>query len=195
MEKANATSLAEASVSRGGNHIEGGMAMGQYHVECHGPDGKLKWADDIENTVMNEGKNSMLTAHLKTTTTMVGPFLGLISSVSYSSVPVVGDTMASHATWTEAGTTNAPQWTTPASGARGSPTFAAASGGSIAFTSAVTFTISTSGTIKGCFLVASTGAVATNLSTAGSLWSAGLFASDKIVSAADTLSVSYSTSL
>lgn len=153
-----------------------------------------KWNEDFENTVVTEGKTAMLEAGFRTTTTVVGPYLGLISSVSYSTI-VAGDTMASHAGWLEAGTTNAPQWTTPASGARGSPTMAAASAGSIAFSSAVSFSISTSGTIKGCFLVFSTGAVATNLSTAGKLWSAGLFSADKVVSNGDTLSVSYSTSL
>lgn len=153
-----------------------------------------KWNENFENTVVTEGKTSMLEAGLRTTTTVVGPYLGLISSTSYSAISAA-DTQASHAGWLEAGTTNAPQWTTPASGARGSPTLAAASGGSIAFSSAVSFSISTSGTVKGCFLVFSTGAVATNLSTAGKLWSAGLFSADKVVSNGDTLSVSYSTSL
>ena len=231
MEKANAVEAIGASVARGGNVIEGGMAIGQFSAINIGPREKFrdeyikirrqaeelylkgkhiaarmlltsydwmlepKWNEDFANTVMNEGKNHMLEAGLRTTTTVVGPFLGLISSASYASVPVVGDTMASHATWTEAGTTNAPQWTSPASGARGAPTMAAASAGSMAFSSAVSFSISTSGTIKGCFLVTGTGAVATNLSTAGKLWSAGLFAADKVVSNGDTLSVSYSTSL
>ena len=126
--------------------------------------------------------------------TTVGPFLGLISSVSWSTV-AVGDTMGSHAGWLEAGTTNAPQWTTPASGARATPTMASAGSGSKAFSSAVSFSISTSGTIKGCFLVFGSGAVVTNLSTAGTLYSAGTFASDKVVSNGDTLSVNYSTSL
>lgn len=196
MESTKAVEAIGATVQRGANHIEGGLAVGRFHAECRGPDGALKWEDDFDNTVMNEGKNYMLTTALKTNqAAVVGPYLGLISSVSYSSVPVVGDTMASHATWVEAGTTNAPQWTTPASGARGSPTLAAASSGSIAFSTAVVFTISTSGTVKGCFLVYGLGAVTTNLNTSGSLWSAGLFSADKVVSAADTISVSYSTAL
>lgn len=193
-EHASATESCGASVARGGNVIEGGNAIGRYIAECYGPDGKLKWSEEFDNVVCTEGKNHMLTAGLKTTTTVVGPFLGLISSASYSAV-AAGDTMASHAGWLEAGTTNAPQWTTPASGARGSPTMAAPSGGSMSFSSAVSFSISTSGTIKGCFLVTGTGAVATNLNTGGSLWSAGLFSADKVVSNGDTLSVSYSTSL
>lgn len=194
MEKANAVESMEAGVSRGGGMIEGGMALGRFTAECRGADGELKWSEEFDNTVVTEGKNQMLEAGLRTTTTVVGPFLGLISSVSYSAISAA-DTQASHAGWTEAGTTNAPQWTTPASGARGSPTMAAASSGSMAFSSAVSFSISTSGTIKGCFLVFSTGAVTTNLSTAGKLWSAGLFSADKVVSSGDTLSVSYTTSL
>lgn len=194
MEKANAVESMEAGVSRGGQMIEGGMALGRFTAECRGADGELKWSEDFNNTVVTEGKNQMLEAGLRTTTTVVGPFLGLISSVSYTAI-AAGDTQLSHAGWVEAGTTNAPQWTTPAAGARGSPTMAAASSGSMAFSAAVSFSISTSGTIKGCFLVFSTGAVVTNLSTAGKLWSAGLFSADKVVSSGDTLSVSYTTSL
>ena len=155
---------------------------------------ETKWDESFANVVCTEGKNNMLEAGLRTSITPVGPYLGLISSASYSAV-AAADTMASHAGWLEAGTTNAPQWTTPASGARGSPTMAAASSGAMAFSSAVSFSISTSGTIKGCFLVFGTGAVTTNLSTAGKLWSAGLFSADKVVSNGDTLSVSYTTSL
>jgi hypothetical protein len=194
MENANAIDSFGAGVSRGGQVIEGGMACGFYTAECRGADGELKWTEEFENTVMNEGKNHMLTAGLKTTTTVVGPFLGLISSASYVSVPVVGDTQASHATWVEAGTTNAPQWTSPASGARQTLVPGAPSAGSTTCP-AVSFSISTSGTIKGCFVVTGTGAVATNLNTSGSLWSAGLFAADKVVSSGDTLTVTYTTSL
>jgi hypothetical protein len=194
MEKATANDIGQASVQRGAPLFEGAEAIGRYHAECRGPDGTLKWAEDFDNVVCTEGKNEMLTMALKTTTTVVGPYLGLISSASYSAV-AAADTMASHAGWLEAGTTNAPQWTTPAAGARGSPTMAAASSGSMAFSSAVSFSISTSGTIKGCFLCFSTGAVTTNLNTSGKLWSAGLFSADKVVSNGDTLSVSYTTSL
>ncbi len=193
-ENAQASACCDASVARGAGIAEGALAIGQYHVECRGPDGALKWSEDIKNVVMNEGKNAMLTMGLKTTTTVVGPFLGLISGASYTSTPVVGDTMVSHATWKEAGPSYAPEWTTPASSARQTLVPNAASAGSMACP-AVSFSISTTGTIKGCFLVMGTGASATNANTGGSLWSAGLFSADKSVSGGDTLSVSYSTSL
>ena len=197
MERMNLVASAAAMVARGASHSEDAAAHGKYHVQCHGADGKLKWEDDIENVVCTEGKNFALDQILGGTA-FVAAFLGLISSVSYTAI-VAGDTMAQIAGtngWKEAGTTNAPQWTTPASGARGTPAFSAAAAGSKATSAAVAFSISTTGTIKGCFVVIGTGAVATNLSAAGRLLSAGLFTGgDKAVGSGDTLSVTYSLAL
>lgn len=197
MEQMNAQVAAVAAVLRQSAHPEVMDAHGRYHVECRGPDGELKWADYVENVVCTEGKNFALDQILGGTA-FVAAYLGLISSVSWTAV-AAGDTMAQIAGtngWREAGTTNAPQWTTPASGARGTPSFSAAAAGSKATSAAVTFSISTSGTIKGCFVVIGTGAAATNLSTAGKLLSAGAFTGgDKVVSNGDTLSVTYSLSL
>ena len=197
MESMQAQMAAAAMVARGAFFNEGMEAHGRYHVVCHDADGNLKWEDDIENVVCTEGKNFALNQILGGTA-FVAAYLGLISSVSWSAV-AAGDTMAQLAGtngWREAGTTNAPQWTTPASGARGTPSFSAASGGVKSTSAAVTFSISTSGTIKGCFVVIGTGAVTTNLSTAGSLLSAGTFTGgDKVVGSGDTLSVTYSLTL
>ena len=61
---------------------------------------------------------------------------------------------------------------------------------------ALSFAITGSGTIKGCFLVFGTGALSTIDNTAGTLYSAGLFTGgDKVVVNTDTLNVSYSASL
>lgn len=197
MEKIHAQMSAAAAVFRSSAFAESGEAHGRYRVECRGADGALKWQDYIDNVVCTEGKNFALDQILGGTA-FVAAFIGLISSVGWSAV-AAGDTMAQIAGtngWREAGTTNAPQWTTPASGARGTPSFSAAAAGSKATSAAVTFTISTAGTIKGCFVVIGTGAVATNLSTAGRLLSAGAFTGgDKVVSGGDTLSVTYSLSL
>jgi hypothetical protein len=197
MERANIQAAASAAVHRASAFAEEAGAHGRYHVVCHGPDGSLKWEDDIENVVCTEGKNFALDQILGGTA-FVAAYLGLISSVSWSTVAAT-DVMAQIAGtngWREAGTTNAPQWTTPASGARGTPSWSAASAGSKATSAAVQFTISTSGTIKGCFVVIGTGAVATNLSTAGRLLSAGTFTGlDKTVGSGDTLSVTYSLAL
>lgn len=201
MEKANATASQGASVLRGSDMTENLHASGKYFAKCYGPDGSLKWEDTIDNVVTDVGANQLLDSAFGSGP-VAGPYLGLISSVGYTGIPVVGDTMSSHAStnhvWVEAGNgTNYPNWSTPASNARASMTFSAASGRSKAMSSAVSFVIATNGgTVKGCFVVFGTGAVATNNSTAGVLYSAGVFSGgDKAVSVGDTLQVSYSTAV
>ena len=197
MEKANAFSNQDATILRGAEQSENLHAKGLYEVECFDGNGKLKWSDHINNTVTNIGANQLLNSAFGSGP-VAGPFLGLISSVGYTGVPAVTDTMSSHPTWNEAGNgSNFPLWSTPASNARASVTFAAASNRIIALPSKAQFIIATTGgTVKGAFLVFGTGAVATNNDTNGSLYSAGLFAAgDKVVSVGDTLQVSYQTSV
>lgn len=156
---------------------------------------ELAWGATAVNTVCTVGKNLALDTFLAGSSyTVVGPFLGLISSASYSATAAT-DTMSSHSGWLEAGTTNAPQWTTPASGARATTNagWASAAAGSKALSAAKSFSISTSGTVKGAFLVYGSGAVATAMDTNGILMSAGVFSGgDKTVANLDTLNVSYS---
>lgn len=190
-EKASATDINDASVVRG--HAEKANAHGRYHVTCIDKDGNLKWEDDIENVVTTVGKNVALDAYLAGSAyTVVGPFMGLISSVSYTTGPAAADTMASHGGWTEAGGTNAPTYTAP----RKTAAWAAASAGSKSLSAPLSFAITSAGTVKGCFLVFSTGALSTIDNTAGTLYSAGLFTGgDKVVANGDTLNVSYTASL
>jgi hypothetical protein len=150
------------------------------------------WNDVFTNVVCTLGKNVMLDAALAGSAyTVVGPFMGLISSTSYTAV-AAGDTMASHAGWLEAGTTNAPTYTAP----RKTCAWSAASGGAKALSASLSFAMTGSGTVKGCFIVYGTGAVNTILSTAGTLYSAGTFTGgDQPVVNGNTLAVSYSTSL
>lgn len=188
-DKLNAHDFNDGSVIK--NHSEKAEAHGVYTAKCYDKDGKLKWEDTIDNLVTTVGKNYALDGYLQTAVTIVGPFMGLISSVSYSAI-VVGDTMASHSGWTEAGTTNAPTYTAP----RKTCAWSAAAGGSKALSSALSFTFTGSGTVKGCFIVLSTSAVSTIDSTAGTLYSAGLFSGgDKAVVNTDVLNVSYTASL
>lgn len=160
---------------------------------------EAKWSGEAKayapNLVTTVGKNLALDTLLAGSAyTTVGPYLGLISNVSYTTGPAAGDTMVSHGGWTEAGGTNAPTYTAP----RKTLSFSAASGGSKATSAAASYSI-TSGTnviVKGCFLVTGTGAVSTIDNTAGTLYSAGLFSGgDKTVSNGDTLTVSYTASM
>ena len=196
MEKINTQSFSDASVLRGSEMSEGSRVHGKYTAKCYGENGELKWEDTIDNIVTDIGANQLLDSAFAAGP-IAGPYLGLISSVGYTSIPVVGNTLSSHATWNEAGNgVNYPNWSTPAANARGTMTFSSASGRTKSLSSPISFVIATNpGTIKGCFTVFGTGAVVTNNSTVGVLYSAGLFSGgDKVVGIADTLQVSYSIS-
>lgn len=192
MEKANANESQGASLTRNGSHTECVEAHGVYNIKCFDSEGNLKWEDTAENVVTTVGKNLALDTYLAGAAyTVVGPFMGLISSVSFTAV-AAADTMTSHGGWTEAGVTNAPTYTVP----RKTAVWSAASAGSKALSASLSFAITGSGTIKGCFLVYGTGALSTVDNTAGTLYSAGLFTGgDKTVVNTDTLSVSYTASL
>jgi hypothetical protein len=191
-EKANAVHNTDASVIRNPMMTEKAEAHGKFFAQCFDKDGNLKWEDYIDNVVTTVGKNLALDTYLAGSGyTVVGPFMGLISSTSFSAV-AAGDTMASHAGWLEAGNANTPTYTAP----RKTAAWSAASAGSKALSAALSFAITGSGTVKGCFLVFGTGAVSTIDNTSGTLYSAGLFTGgDKVVANTDTLNVSYTASL
>ena len=191
-ERADAREYHDASVIRGSGIGEFADAHGRYEIECIGADGKLKWREVIDNIVQTVGKNLALDTFLAGTTyTVTGPYMSLISSTSFTAVNA-GDTMASHSGWLEAGGTNAPAY----SGNRKTATWSAAASGSKALSAALSFGITSSGTVKGAFLCYGTGASATKDDTGGVLWSAGTFTTgDKAVVNGDTLNVNYSTSL
>jgi hypothetical protein len=191
-ERAHARECNDASVIRGSGLGEQADAHGRYEIECIGADGKLKWRETIDNVVCTVGKNLALDTFLAGSAyTVTGPFMGLISSVSFTAV-AAADTMASHTGWLEAGGANAPTYT----GTRKTAAWAAAAAGAKALTAALSFAITGTGTVKGAFLCFGSGAVSTVGSTGGTLWSAGTFSGgDKAVVNGDTLNVSYSTSL
>jgi hypothetical protein len=191
-ERAQAREQNDASVIRGSGLGEHAEAHGRYEIECVGVDGKLKWRDVIENVVCTVGKNLALDTFLAGSAyTVVGPFMGLISSTSFTAV-AAGDTMASHSGWLEAGGANAPTY----SGNRKTAAWSAAASGSKALSAALSFAITGTGTVKGAFLCYGSGAVATKDNTGGVLWSAGTFSTgDRAVVNGDALNCTYSSSL
>ena len=172
---------------------EGMGVEGYYHMECRDADGNLKWEDGFPNLVVAVGKQLMLDTLLRTsgTYTTVGPFLGLISN---NTTFAAADTMTSN-TWTELTT-----YTVGGSGVRGTAVFAAASSAGTTPTNittstatAITYTMTGSATVYGCFLVTGSGAVSTFSNTSGTLYSEGNFAVAKTVTSGDTVTVTYST--
>jgi hypothetical protein len=145
------------------------------------------WSDTAPNIVTTVGGNDMLDKYLAGSAYTAAFYLGLISLVGYTGVPVLADTMASHASWTEAGLANAPTYSQSVRGT--APWSTAASGKVKAFTSALSYSITSTGTVKGSFLTT----VSTKDGATGILFSAGLFTGgDKAVNNLDTLNVSYS---
>ncbi len=190
-EKLNAKETLNMSVNTGAAQAETFSAKGSYNVSCYDSEGVLLWNEEIKNVVCTIGKNLALDTILSGSAyTVTGPYLGLISSVSWTATSAT-DTMASHSGWTEAGSTNAPTFAS-----RGTASFSSASGGSKTTSTAVSFTMTGAGTIEGCFLVYGTGAVNTIGSTAGTLLSAGAFGTGaQVVSSGNIVTVSYTLSV
>ncbi len=183
-EKASAKTSAGVGLGRKGVMSEKAEAHGRYFVECHDASGNLKFRDTIDNLVTTAGKNDALDKYLSGTSYSANFYIGLVSGTGYTTGAVAADTADNHAGWQE--DVNYSEATRPAA------VFASAAGGSKSLSAALTFSISDSTTIKGCFLAT----VSTKGGTSGILYSAGLFSGgDKIVSDGDTLSVSYTASL
>ena len=192
-EIASCGDYAVATLQANASIPEGMFQDGHYHVECRDAQGNLKWEEEFPNLVVAVGKELMFNTLLRTsgTYTTVGPFLGLINN---STTFAAADTMSSK-TWTELTT-----YTVGGSAVRGTAVFTAASSSgstpsnvTTCSAAAITYTMTGSATVYGCFLVTGTGAVSTISSTAGTLYSEGNFSTAKVVTSGDTVSVTYST--
>ena len=196
-EKQGFGDQATITLNAGANSNEVLGVEGHYHVVCHDKDGNLKWEEKFPNLVVAAGKQLLLDTLLRTsgTYTTVGPFLGL---TKVSLTPAATDTMTTLVTTNAAEFTN---YTYGGSAVRGTATFTAAtstgttpSNVTTSAAGALTYTITgAGGTVYGCFLVTGSGAVNTQSSTAGTLYSEGNFATAKVTTAGDTVSVTFST--
>ena len=83
-ELANFGDNAIALVTRGAGMANPVGMEGRYEVTCYDKDGNIKWEDYIENQVVAEGKIFMFSQLLRTSVTLVGPFMSLINSTGTS---------------------------------------------------------------------------------------------------------------
>lgn len=174
--------LGAALVRGGGTNEHIGAIKGTYHVECV-RNGEVIWSDKIDNLVTTVGKNLILDTILAGSSFTATVVMGLKGT----GTAAAGDTQASHAGWSEVGGTNAPAYT----GNRPTPSFSSAASGSKSTSAAVSFAITSSGTVAGCFI--NINGSSTKDNTTGTLLSAGDFSGgSRSVINGDTLNVTYS---
>ena len=188
IEKTKATDVVSSGLTCNTKTGEAAQATGVYRVECHDKDGNLKWEAQSKNLVVNVGLAYMAGTALTSVAQITTWYVGLYGAAS-SNNPAAGDTMASHAGWTED--------TTYSNGTRVAATFVTATTAnpSVVTNSAspAVFNINGTTTIGGAFLTS--GSVKGG--TTGTLFSAADFGSpgDRSVVNSDTLSVTYTFSL
>jgi hypothetical protein len=188
IEKTKATDVVSSGLTCNTKAGEAAQATGVYHVQCHDKDGNLKWEAQSKNLVVNVGLQYMAGSALTSVSQITTWYLGLYGAGA-SNTPAAGDTMASHAGWTEV--------TAYSNANRVTATFVTATTAnpSVVTNSAspAVFNINGTATVGGAFLTSEN----TKGGTTGTLFSAADFGSpgDRSVVNSDTLSVTYTFSL
>lgn len=188
IEKLKATDIVSSGLTCNTKAAEDAQATGVFHMVCRDKDGNLKWEATSKNLVVNVGLQYMAGSALTSVTQITSWYIGLYGAGA-SNTPAAGDTMSSHAGWTEV---------VPYSNAtRVAATFATATTAnpSVVTNSAspASFTINATSTVGGAFLTSGSA----KSGTTGTLFSAADFGSpgDRSVVSGDSLAVTYTFSL
>ena len=187
-EKLKATDHVSSGLTCNLKAGEEAKATGLFEIKCHDKDGNLKWEAQSKNLVVNVGLQYMAGSALTSVTQITSWFIGLYGSGA-TNTPAAGDTMSSHAGWTEV--------VDYSNATRVAATFATATTAnpSVVTNSAspATFNINGTTTVGGAFLTSGSA----KSGTTGTLFSAADFGSpgDRSVVSSDTLSVTYTFSL
>jgi len=174
------------AVIRKSDFVHSAAAGGVFTVTCRDKDGNLKWEESNPNLVVNQGLQDMNAKYFVGSAYTAAWYLGLVTGPASGTTFAAGDTLASHAGWTE---------DTNYAGSRKACTFGTAT---TADPSVITnslntasFTMNATTTIAGAFL--------TNVAsgTSGVLFSASDFQSpgDRAVVNGDVLVVTYTFNL
>jgi len=187
-ENAASVDLVNAGVETNKIAGENMSAKGRFIVECFDKDGNLKWREDNDNLVVNVGLQDMNTKYFSGSAYTAAWYIGLYGAAA-SNNPAAGDTMSSHAGWTEN--------TTYSNATRPQAVFGTATTANPSVisnsASVAVFNINGTTTVGGAFLVSSS----TKGGSTGTLFSASDFQSpgDRSVVSGDTLNVTYQFSL
>lgn len=165
-----------AEAIRGGGLGGAVSVVGKWSVECFDQDGNLKWRDEFKNLVTNEGLNHLLDVTLSAATQNTTWYVGLTDGTPTAAA---GDTMSSHAGWTEV--------TAYSEGVRQTWTDGGVSGQSVDNSaSKASYSINGTTTVGGAFLTSNS----TKSGTTGVLYAVGAFSGgDKSLGSGDTLQV------
>jgi hypothetical protein len=187
-EKLKATDQISSGLTCNLKAGEDAKATGLFEIKCHDKDGNLKWEAQSKNLVVNVGLQYMAGSALTSVAQITSWYIGLYGAGA-SNTPAAGDTMSSHAGWTEV--------VAYSNATRVAATFvtATAANPSVVTNSAspATFNINGTTTVGGAFLTSGSA----KSGTVGTLFSAADFGSpgDRSVVSSDTLSVTYTFSL
>jgi hypothetical protein len=188
IEKTKATDVVSSGLTCNTKAGEDAKATGVFEIKCHDKDGNLKWEAQSKNLVVNAGLAYMAGTALTSVAQITTWYVGLYGAAS-SNTPAAGDTMSSHAGWTEV--------VAYSNATRVAATFVTATTAnpSVVTNSAspATFNINGTTTVGGAFLTSGSA----KSGTTGTLFSAADFGSpgDRSVVTSDTLSVTYTFSL
>ena len=189
MEHGSAKDTVTAGLVANPKSGDSAFAGGVFTVTCVGSDGVEKWSDTFHNLVVSEGLQNMNQTYFVGSGYTAAWYLGLVQGPGSGTTYAAGDTLATHAGWTEL----VPG--TAYTGNRKTATFGTATTADpsvIANTaSPASFAMLVNGTVVAGAILASV-----NSGTSGILFSAGDFTGgDKTVDNGDTLNVTYSFSL
>jgi hypothetical protein len=188
IEKTTAADTIGGALTKALDAGESASAKGVYSMQCFDKDGNLKWEAQCPNLVVNVGLQDMNAKYFTGSAYTAAWYIGLYGAGA-SNTPAAGDTMASHAGWTEVVPYS--QSTRPQC-VFGTPTTANPSVATNSASPAV-YSINATATVGGAFLVSNS----TKSGSTGTLYSASDFTApgDRSVVSGDTLNVTYTLSL
>lgn len=165
-----------ARAEQGAGLAVGFRARHVYEVECFDRAGRLKWRDRVDNLVVNTGLDDMLDKYWKGSSYSAAHYVGLTDGTP---TVAAGDTMASHAGWTEV--------TDYDEATRETLTLGSVASQSVDNSaSKASFSINGTATVGGAFIATNS----TKGGSSGTLVAGGAFAGgDKSVADGDTLNV------